>query len=194
MRAWSAEQRRPWCVCFNWSYLWERSHWTYSHFSSARCDKQCQTLANSCSQIHTHARAHTFLFHCGCYELSNNIRFQSGVSGIIRITHPLYSSLCLSSSLTVCNASTLPHQCPPPTLYTHPFLPCYASDIKSWSPLVMASSIYVIVWNPRHVFFSLIRSLAWRRRRRRRNAAQSWGSASLFEQKGVGEMITVGDE
>ncbi len=77
----------------------------------------------ACKVVHTHTHAHTIthtFFHHGCCALSNNIRWQGGVSGIIRITHPLYSSLCVSSSLTGCASSlTPPSSLNTPTSDTH---------------------------------------------------------------------------
>lgn len=38
---------------------WQRSHWAYSNFNSARCLTHCQTVGHACLQLQTHAHTQT---------------------------------------------------------------------------------------------------------------------------------------
>lgn len=121
--------------------------------------------------MHIHTNVHMSALHRRvCRALSNNIRLRRGVGGIIRITHPLHSSLSVSSSLTGWSFSSqkTPPWPPLPKSLTrkHNFTPPYkwrAFAEKSWSLLDMASRINLIASTSILIFSPLISS--WRGRR-----------------------------
>jgi len=183
----------------------ERSHKADSHFGSSTSDKNYQTLEKAWLQIHAHTPMHTHknvhtsaLLHHGCCALSNNIRLQRSVSGIIRITHPLHSSLCVSSSLTGWASSLTPSL--PPAPHTHD-TQTYNSTLpnkwwaflgKSCSPLVMALRIGLFVWTFITYFYHT--NVSGIAKDEGSSDTQSWGMVSQFQKEGVSEAIMVGDE
>lgn len=151
--------------------LKQRSHKVNSPYSLSTCDKHChckflvadsnaRTYTHTHTQhthTHTHTNVHTSAaLHHGFCALSNNIRSQGGLSGIIRITHPLHSSLCVSSSLTGSASSLTPPILPPLTNTHNPnqSYKWHAFLGKLCSPLVMIWGKNLIVWTSIMYFFS----------------------------------------